>query len=113
MVLERDGYWRGCGACQLRIEGADEAIRALRGVARARVEQAEIARIAHLDDAVFQPFDCPAEQLIERHRLTEIEALQFLAKRGDIHTRGDGARLHAQRGRQQLTREPIIDPAPI
>src|SRR5579871_6959535 len=66
MVLDGDRERRRPGTRELRVEGTDDSIGALRRKVRPGIEQAEVARVRHLDDAVLHPLDGPAQELVER-----------------------------------------------
>src|SRR2546430_17656199 len=61
-------------ARQLRIERRRNSVRALRRKAGSRIEQAEIARVRHMHDAVLHLRDGPGQKVVERARRCEIEA---------------------------------------
>jgi hypothetical protein len=103
------GHGRGRGARQLRIEQAGDAVGALRRKGGAGVEQPEIARVRHLDDAVLHALDGPGEQLLERPRLVEIVSLELGAKGGHVDGGDNGARLEAQQRLLQLAGQPLLD----
>jgi hypothetical protein len=80
VALEFHRHGGGGGTRELRVEQARDAIGALRRKAGARVEQAEIARIGHLHDAVFHALDGPAQHLFERARPARSRRPQFSRK---------------------------------
>ena len=78
------------------LKAPDDSIRALRGKIRAGIEEAEVARIRHLHDAVLHPLDAPAQHLLERPRMVEIHRLELLSKARHVDGGRDGAGLNAR-----------------
>ena len=73
MRFDGHGGGRGGGGRQLRIERANDAIRAFGREGRRGVEEAEIARMRLMYDAAFQLPDGEGEAIVKRARLGEIE----------------------------------------
>src|SRR4029077_2987996 len=96
-TLDLDRCRRGGGAGELRVEDGSDPIRALRRERRSRIEQAEIAGMGEMDDAMLHLRDHPGEKLLERLRRGEIEAKQLLANGWYIERRrgraGDAPRV--------------------
>jgi hypothetical protein len=111
VVLERHRHGRGGRARQLRIEGGDDPIRALRGKIRAWIEQPEVARIRHLHDAMLQPLDAPAQHLLERTRRVEVHRLELGAECRYIDGGHDRSGLRARQRSRELSGQPGVDAA--
>ena len=100
----------GAGARQLRIEGAGDAIGALRGEVRGRVEQAKVARVVHVHHAVLQTLDRPVQEFVECARGGKIELRELAPERGPIERRHDAAAPDALARLVQRPRQPVVHP---
>ena len=113
MAFQCHGHGRGSRTRELRIERSSEPIRALRRKIGAGIEEPEIARVRHLHDALFQALDRPAQCVLQRLRLLEVETIQLGAKLLHVDGRRDRAGLHAPMRRRQLERQPVADPLSV
>ena len=98
-------------SCGLKSGG--DVVRTLRGKGRPRIEQAEVAGIGHLDDAVLQALDRPLQQLLERPRRLEIHSLELRPVAGHVEGRDHRARLEVGECALQLPRQPGLDASPL
>ena len=100
-----DAELASCG-----LNSAGDAIGALRRKVGAGVEQAEIARVGHLHDAVLHALDGPAAAAPRAAAAaSKSKLVKFRAKCGHVDRRRDGARLEAQQRLLQLAGQPLLD----
>jgi len=81
----------------------------LRRKIRARVEQAEIARIRHLHDPALHALEGPFEQLLERPRRGEVHRGELLGKARHFDGRSHRTEAHAGERREQRLGEPAVE----
>src|SRR5207302_7944164 len=84
------------------------SVRALRRKAGRRIEQAEIARVRHMHDAVLHLRDGPGQKVVERARRCEIEAGKLAPQVAQVEGRGDRALGYALIGARQLACQEIV-----